>query len=128
LAADSDKPAGHRLCGQRLYPHLSNLSRYDGGGVKVRTLVGASLGSGPGRWRLFQVPLILLILHSHVLNNTLYLGMYLLVSLCITYVLCSIARFYMENNEMLAVKILIIEKFRADYCLVPRITLHGLIV
>jgi uncharacterized membrane protein len=63
-----------------------------------------------------------------ILNNTLYLGMYLLVSLCITYVLCSIVRFYMENNEMLAVKILIVEKFRSDYCLVPRITLHGLIV
>jgi hypothetical protein len=57
--------------------------------------------------------------------------MYLLVSLCITYVLCSIVRFDMENNEMLAIKILIlhIKKFRTDYCsLVPRITLHGLIV
>ena len=78
--------------------------------LRFGPLVGASLGSGPGRWRLFQVPLILLILHSHVLNNTLYLGMYLLVSLCITYVLCSIVRFDMENNEILAIKILITYK------------------
>ena len=62
-----------------------------------------------------------------ILNNTLYLGMYLLVSLCITYVLCSIVRFYMENNEMLAVKILVIIIIKPITVLVPRITLHGLI-